>query len=163
VDAVILFGDPYFNGGDRKHDSGSFSGRRDGVLGKRPAFNTSALVRSYCHSHDPVCQGFFFRVGPTRTPTSGRSRPSSTRTTRASASRLRRRTRSPRASRRHRRRRRRHLRPAAATARSCSRMRSTATTPTASRRSVPTARASIRSSRREARSTTSRCSGGRCT
>lgn len=69
VAAVVLFGDPYFHGGDRQVSRGSFSGRRDGLLGRRPAFgNTgSTLVLSYCHSHDPVCQGLFHRVGPTRT------------------------------------------------------------------------------------------------
>jgi hypothetical protein len=66
--AVVLFGDPYFNGGDRTVDRGSFSGRRDGLLGKRATFTPeTTLVLSYCHSHDPICQGFFFRVGPTRT------------------------------------------------------------------------------------------------
>jgi hypothetical protein len=68
VAAVVLFGDPYFNGGDRAVDRGSFSGRRDGFLGKRPAFTSGgALVLSYCHSHDPICQGALYRVGPTRT------------------------------------------------------------------------------------------------
>lgn len=69
VAAVVLFGDPYFNGGDRRADHGSFSGRRDGLLGRRPPFgaNGRTLVLSYCHSHDPICQGLFFRLGPTRT------------------------------------------------------------------------------------------------
>jgi hypothetical protein len=69
VSALVLFGDPYFNGGDRAVDRGSFSGRRDGVLGRRTKFASqgSTLILSYCHSHDPICQGFFFRVGPTRT------------------------------------------------------------------------------------------------
>lgn len=72
VAAVVLFGDPYFNGGDRKVARSSFSGRRDGILGRRPAFKTGdSLVLSYCHSHDPICQGLFFRVGPTRTPDPG--------------------------------------------------------------------------------------------
>ena len=36
---------------------------------KRPTFgsNGHTLILSYCHSHDPICQGVFFRVGPTRT------------------------------------------------------------------------------------------------
>ena len=68
IAAVVLFGDPYFNGGDRTVDRGSFSGRRDGVLGKRSRFGSGGtLVLSYCHSHDPVCQGVFVRLGPTRT------------------------------------------------------------------------------------------------
>lgn len=72
IAAVVLFGDPYFNGGDRGADRGSFSGRRDGLLGKRTEFDAPrTLVLSYCHSHDPICQGFFFRVGPTRTPDPG--------------------------------------------------------------------------------------------
>jgi len=64
VVAMVLFGDPYFNGGDRAVDRGSFSGRRDGLLGKRPWFarGGKTLIRSYCHSHDPICQGFFFRI-----------------------------------------------------------------------------------------------------
>lgn len=68
VRAIVLFGDPYFNGGDRTVARGSFSGRRDGLLGKRTAFSSNGpLVLSYCHSHDPICQGLFFRFGPTRT------------------------------------------------------------------------------------------------
>lgn len=72
VRAMVLFGDPYFNGGDRTVARGSFSGRRDGLLGKRTAFSSNgSLALSYCHSHDPICQGLFFRVGPTRTPDPG--------------------------------------------------------------------------------------------
>lgn len=73
VAAIVLFGDPYFNGGDRAVDRGSFSGRRDGFLGRRPAFGSTGktLVLSYCHSHDPICQGVLFRVGPTRTLDTG--------------------------------------------------------------------------------------------
>jgi hypothetical protein len=69
VAGVVLFGDPYFDGGDRRVDRGSFSGRRDGLLGRRPPFGKTGrtLVLSYCHSHDPICQGLFFRLGPTRT------------------------------------------------------------------------------------------------
>ena len=69
VAAVVLFGDPYFNGGNRAVDRGSFSGRRDGLLGRRPSFGSTGktLVLSYCHSHDPICQGIFFRLGPIRT------------------------------------------------------------------------------------------------
>ena len=69
ISAVVLFGDPYFNGGDRAVDRGSFSGRRDGLLGRRPSFGNTGqtLVLSYCHSHDPICQGLLVRLGPTRT------------------------------------------------------------------------------------------------
>jgi hypothetical protein len=71
VAAVILFGDPYFNGGDRAVDRGSFSGRRDGILGRQSRFSDTPLILSFCHSHDPICQGIGFRIGPTRTPDAG--------------------------------------------------------------------------------------------
>ena len=85
--AVVLFGDPYFNGGDWTVDRGSFSsGRRDGALGKRPVFNAGkTLVLSYCHSHDPICQGFLPLPQPRRS-TRGRSRSTNTSTTRSSRS-----------------------------------------------------------------------------
>lgn len=68
VAGVALFGDPYFNGGDRIVARSSFSGRRDGLLGRRPAFGAPAgRVLSFCHSHDPICQGLFFRVAFSRT------------------------------------------------------------------------------------------------
>jgi hypothetical protein len=55
---VALFGDPYFNSAD-KVDRGGFQAGRNGFLGKRPLFSTywQPHIRSYCHLHDPVCQG----------------------------------------------------------------------------------------------------------
>ena len=60
--AVVLFGDPRFNGG--KHGCGSSTGElrhRDGVNGslkKRPGYSSKCRnrVRSYCHRRDPICQ-----------------------------------------------------------------------------------------------------------
>jgi hypothetical protein len=60
--AVVLFGDPYFNATDRAVDRGHFSGRRNGVLGMRPTFASGPLTLSFCHAHDPICQGFFIRL-----------------------------------------------------------------------------------------------------
>ena len=61
VFALILFGDPYFNGdpagrgastGDRRHAAGV-----DGGLGRRPGYSDYPnRVRSYCHRRDPICQ-----------------------------------------------------------------------------------------------------------
>jgi hypothetical protein len=55
---VALFGDPYFNSRDPV-DRGGFSYGRNGWLGQRPLFDSSQRehVLSYCHYHDPVCQG----------------------------------------------------------------------------------------------------------
>ena len=55
---VALFGDPYFNSRDPV-DRGGFSYGRNGWLGQRPLFVYSQRehVLSYCHYHDPVCQG----------------------------------------------------------------------------------------------------------
>jgi hypothetical protein len=53
--AVVLFGDPYFNGSDAHVDRGSYRAGVDGGLGKRPKF-IGGHVYSYCHSNDPVCQ-----------------------------------------------------------------------------------------------------------
>jgi Cutinase len=64
VAAVVLFGDPYFNRHDKTADRGSYSGRRGGILGQRPIFGEGPLVLSYCHSHDPICQGVGERIGP---------------------------------------------------------------------------------------------------
>lgn len=59
--AMVLFGDPYFNGssqgrgaskGDRRHLNGVHGG-----LGRRPGYGRyRRWVRSYCHRRDPVCQ-----------------------------------------------------------------------------------------------------------
>ncbi len=58
VKGVVLFGDPYFNPADPA-DKGSFSKGKRGALGRRPLYarSTSGKVVSYCHLHDPVCQG----------------------------------------------------------------------------------------------------------
>ena len=67
VAAIVLFGDPYFNATNKTVDRGSYSGRRNGLLGTRPTFPTNerTLILSYCHSHDPICQGFYYRLGGT--------------------------------------------------------------------------------------------------
>jgi Cutinase len=54
---AVLFGDPYFNSRDRIADRGDFKRGLDGVLGTRPIFELKGSVLSYCHQHDPVCQG----------------------------------------------------------------------------------------------------------
>jgi hypothetical protein len=56
VAAVVIFGDPYFNGRDPV-DRGNPRFRKgvNGGLGERPRF-TVLHVLSYCHSNDPVCQ-----------------------------------------------------------------------------------------------------------
>lgn len=56
---VVLFGDPYFNHGDARADRGDFARGLDGTLGTRPIFTGSlgGRVLTYCHRHDPVCQG----------------------------------------------------------------------------------------------------------
>src|SRR5262249_39597566 len=61
---VALFGDPYFNSAD-KVDRGGFQAGRNGFLGKRHLFSTQWQSRmlSYCHLHDPVCQGPLHNVG----------------------------------------------------------------------------------------------------
>ena len=55
---VVLFGDPYFNSADPV-DRGGFEHGRNGWLGQRALFSPSVRERmlSYCHAHDPVCQG----------------------------------------------------------------------------------------------------------
>ena len=55
---VALFGDPYFNSKDSV-DRGGFQIGRNGFLGKRPQFSAywKPHTLSYCHLHDPVCQG----------------------------------------------------------------------------------------------------------
>jgi hypothetical protein len=65
---VVLFGDPYFNGGSRAARGKGFSDGRHGALGRRAEFAARALspslkVLSYCHGHDPICQGPFIKVG----------------------------------------------------------------------------------------------------
>jgi hypothetical protein len=57
VAAVVLFGDPYFNGRDSAVDRGNPRYRTgvNGGLGKRPTFKVGHVL-SYCHSNDPVCQ-----------------------------------------------------------------------------------------------------------
>ena len=54
---VVLFGDPYFNPADPQVDRGTFQHSKAGVLGTRPIFKTTHTVLSYCHLHDPICQG----------------------------------------------------------------------------------------------------------
>lgn len=64
ITGVVLFGDPYFNSSDKAVAQGSFSGRRNGLLGKRPTFmSPDRRIVSYCHSHDPICQGFGIALG----------------------------------------------------------------------------------------------------
>lgn len=68
VIGVVLFGDPYFNGGSLAARGRGFSRQRHGVLGRRAEFSLhpfvlSVRVRSYCHGHDPICQGPFIRSG----------------------------------------------------------------------------------------------------
>jgi len=64
VFAVELFGDPRFNGLDPA-GSGDYDPRRSGVLGTgagnttRPVFAHGAIVQSWCHALDPVCQGLW--------------------------------------------------------------------------------------------------------
>jgi hypothetical protein len=86
VAAVVLFGDPYFNRHDSNVDRGTFSERRGGILGERPQFSGRAVVLSYCHSHDPICQGVASRIGPVPVVDPDRSPSLSTATTPASAS-----------------------------------------------------------------------------
>jgi acetylxylan esterase len=60
--AVVLFGDPYFNGSDshadRTNSQVPFTKDRHGALGRRPLFAPSSYghVFSFCHGGDPVCQ-----------------------------------------------------------------------------------------------------------
>ena len=57
VSGAVLFGDPYFNHRDRAADLGSAVGSGlDGLLGTRPLFGGRRAL-SYCHQHDPICQG----------------------------------------------------------------------------------------------------------
>ena len=62
VFGVVLFGDPYFNGEDLATDTAGYEEGRNGALGKRPIFGkqTYGQVLSFCHEHDPVCQGKHF-------------------------------------------------------------------------------------------------------
>jgi hypothetical protein len=60
--ALVLFGDPYFNGSDAHADKPNaevpYSRGRRGALGRRPPFASSSYghVFSFCHGGDPVCQ-----------------------------------------------------------------------------------------------------------
>jgi len=56
---VVLFGDPHFNSRDAGAARGDFERGLDGALGTRPVFAGWLRGRalSYCHKHDPVCQG----------------------------------------------------------------------------------------------------------
>ena len=58
IGGVILFGDPYFNPRE-SFDRGDYSSINWGSLGiRRVPFNgPNPYVLSYCHLHDPVCQG----------------------------------------------------------------------------------------------------------
>lgn len=67
VHGVVLFGDPYFNGGSKAARGREFSSTRHAVLGRRGEFAARAMtppirVHSYCHGHDPICQGPFIRI-----------------------------------------------------------------------------------------------------
>lgn len=55
VAAVVLFGDPKFNGSDPAA-RGTYVSRLHGALGKRAVFAGRPMVLSYCHGRDPVCQ-----------------------------------------------------------------------------------------------------------
>lgn len=59
VAGVALFGDPYFNSSDKLADRGNYLKGLNGTLGARPPFVQldGVKVVSYCHKHDPVCQG----------------------------------------------------------------------------------------------------------
>lgn len=59
VAGVALFGDPYFNSADKLADRGNYLRGLNGTLGARPPFVQPGGVKvvSYCHKHDPVCQG----------------------------------------------------------------------------------------------------------
>jgi hypothetical protein len=56
---AVLFGDPYFNNHDTTADRGTYQKGLSGNLGIRPVFSGAKRghVISYCHEHDPVCQG----------------------------------------------------------------------------------------------------------
>jgi hypothetical protein len=61
IDALVLFGDPYFNGRDPV-DRGNYSEKFNGGLSflhaPRPLFTVKRhWVLSFCHRWDPVCQG----------------------------------------------------------------------------------------------------------
>jgi hypothetical protein len=56
ISSVLLFGDPYFNPGDRSADRGGYERPRSGALGSRPTFPADGRARSFCHRDDPVCQ-----------------------------------------------------------------------------------------------------------
>jgi hypothetical protein len=56
INAVLLFGDPYFNAKDTGADRGNYDRHRSGTLGTRHTFRGDRRVISYCHYHDPVCQ-----------------------------------------------------------------------------------------------------------
>lgn len=63
IAGVVLFGDPYFNSRDGAVDAGPFSNSRNGILGTRPALTPTLdrRVFSFCHAHDPICQGVLTR------------------------------------------------------------------------------------------------------
>jgi predicted esterase len=59
VAGVALFGDPYFNQRDGYVVRGDYDHGLSGNLGTRPIFDKirRTHVLSFCHRHDPVCQG----------------------------------------------------------------------------------------------------------
>jgi hypothetical protein len=59
VVGVALFGEPYFNNRDAYIDRGDYERGLSGTLGTRPIFDKGrrSHVLSFCHKHDPVCQG----------------------------------------------------------------------------------------------------------
>lgn len=65
VAGVALFGDPYFNPADGVVGRSTYSRSRSGLLGRRSRFGApSGRVLSYCHAHDPICQGAFSGLLP---------------------------------------------------------------------------------------------------
>lgn len=58
---VVLFGDPLFNPND-KAARGNYLKSQNGSLGRRRIYAGSSQVLSFCHLHDPVCQGLAWLV-----------------------------------------------------------------------------------------------------
>lgn len=58
---VVLFGEPLFNGSDDAVNRGDYDPERDGILPLAPRgeYPDPQKVLSYCHSLDPICQGFY--------------------------------------------------------------------------------------------------------
>ena len=80
IAAVVLFGDPQFNGHSAA-DRSTYIRGRDGVLsgisGARPEYPSwlAGKVLSFCHADDPVCQAYEIVKGKGRlAPTAGMAR-----------------------------------------------------------------------------------------